>query len=126
MYKATISAMLALAALTFSTPSDAKLVFTTGTVVSVFVSGDGETPAQQVTFTMSFAVQTTGCTNTGNGVNQVYTFNPNDIADTQTRNNMLSVILASRASGIPLTVDYDNAGADCDANGFPIPLFVGM
>lgn len=125
MRNSVISAILALAALTFSTPSDAKLVFTNGTVISVFVSGD-TSPAQQVTFTMSFAVQTTGCTNTGNGVNQVFTFDPTDISDTQTRTNMLALLLAARASGLPLTVDWDNAGAACDASGFPIPLFIGM
>jgi len=39
---------------------------------------------------------------------------------------MLTVILAARTSGAPLTVDWDNAGAHCDASGFPIPEDVGM
>ncbi|MGB8842636.1 MAG: hypothetical protein WCC64_16375 [Aliidongia sp.] len=124
MRKSVISAILALSLLSFSTPSHAKLVFTTGTVIGLFVSGVGS-PAQTVNFTMSFGPQTTGCTNP-NTTNQVFVFNPTDIPDTQTRTNMLALLMAARTSGIPVTVDWDNAGADCDADGFPIPLFVGM
>jgi hypothetical protein len=126
MRKSAISAILALSALSFSTPSHAKLVFLSGTVLSVFSSGAGSSP-QQVTFTMSFAPQTTGCSGpSSDPTNQVFVFNPTDISDTQTRINMLTLVLAARTSGIPLTVDWDNAGADCDASGFPVPLGVGM
>jgi hypothetical protein len=124
MRKAAISAILALAVFICSTPSQAKLVFTSGTVISVFVGGVGS-PPESVTFTMSFGPQTTGCTNI-NPANQVFVFNPTDIPDAQTRKDMLTLLLASRSSGIPLTVDWDNAGAHCDANGFPIPMHIGM
>lgn len=124
MRKSAISAILALSMLICSTPSPAKLVFTSGTVISVFVGGVGVSP-ESVTFTMSFGPQTTGCTNV-NPTNQVFVFNPTDIPDAQTRKNMLTLLLAARTSGIPLTVDWDNAGAHCDANGFPIPMEVGM
>ncbi|MEA2754352.1 MAG: hypothetical protein QOJ54_641 [Aliidongia sp.] len=124
MRKSVISAILALSLMICSTPSHAKLVFTTGTVIGLFVSGVGS-PAQSVNFTMSFGPQATGCTNP-NTTNQVFVFNPTNIPDAQTRINMLALLMAARTSGIPVTVDWDNAGADCDASGFPIPLFVGM
>jgi len=124
MRKAAIPTILALSILIFSTPSYAKLVFTTGTVISVFVSGVG-VPAETVTFTMSFLPQTTGCTNP-NTANQTFVFSPTDIPDAQTRKDMLALLMAARSSGIPLTVDWDNAGAHCDANGFPIPMYIGM
>ncbi len=124
MRKAAISAILALSISICSAPSQAKLVFTTGTVLSVFVLGVGS-PAETVNFTMSFGPQTTGCTNP-NTTNQVFVFNPTDISDAQTRKDMLTLLLAARTSGIPLTVDWDDAGAHCDANGFPIPMAIGM
>jgi hypothetical protein len=123
MRKAAISAILALSILIASTPSQAKLIFLQGTVIGVFVSGAAAT--ETVDFTMSFAAQTTGCTNP-NTTNQVFVFSPTDITDAQTRKNMLALLIAARVSGTPLTVDWDNAGANCDASGFPIPLFVGM
>lgn len=124
MLKAAISAILSLSILIFSTPTRAKLVFTSGTVLSVFVGGAGS-PAESVTFTMSFAAQTTGCTNPYQ-TNQVFVFNPTDISDAQTRKNMLALLMAARVSGATITVDWDNAGAYCDASGFPIPMDVGM
>lgn len=124
MRKSAISAILALSILICSAPSQAKLVFMSGTVISVFVLGVGS-PAESVNFTMSFGPQTTGCTNQ-NPTNQVFAFTPTDITDPQTRRDMLSLLLAARATGTPLTVDWDNAGAYCDADGFPIPMAVGM
>jgi hypothetical protein len=124
MRKSAIFAITVLSALIFATPSHAKLVSMSGTVISVAVSGVGSA-AQSVNFIMSFGPQTTGCSNPDT-TNQVFVFNPTDITDTQTRINMLMVILAARTSGIPLGVDWDNAGADCDTDGFPIPLFIGM
>lgn len=124
MRKAAISAILALTALICSMPSQAKLVFMTGTVLSVFVGGVGDT-AESVNFIMSFGPQTTGCTNPDT-TNQVFVFNMNTIPDAQTRKNMLTLLLAARTSGMPLTVDWDNAGAHCDPGGFPIPMDVGM
>lgn len=123
MRKSAISAILALSILICSAPSQAKLVFTSGTVLSVFVGGVG-TPAESVTFIMSFAPQATGCTNVG-GDKQVFVFSATDIPDAQTRKNMLTLLMAARTSGIPLTVDWDNAGAHCDG-GFPIPEEIGM
>jgi hypothetical protein len=129
MRKTTISAILALSVLNFSVPSQAKTTFVTGTLVGVFVAGDGST-AQSGNFTIALpngeTSLTTGCTTASPSGQQVFVFDPTDITDTQTRINMLAVLLAARTSGIPLTVDYDNAGADCDAGGFPIPLFVGF
>jgi hypothetical protein len=124
MRKSAISAILALSILMVSTPSQAKLIFLQGTVISLFVSGAGSA-AETVDFIMSFGAQTTGCTNP-DATNQVFYFSPTDISDAQTRKNMLAVLIAARISGTPVTVDWDNAGANCDANGFPIPLFVGM
>jgi hypothetical protein len=124
MRKAAISAILALSILVFATPSQAKLTFTAGTVVGLFVSGAGSAP-ESVSFTMSFGPQTTGCSNSG-GTNQVFVFNPTDITDAQTRKNMLALLMAARISGTPITVDWDTAGADCDAGGYPIPLYVGI
>jgi hypothetical protein len=124
MFKAAISAILSLSILIFSTPSHAKLVFTTGTVIGLFVSGVGSA-AESVNFTMSFGPQTTGCTNPDQ-TNQVFVFNPTDITDPQTRKNMLALLMSARISGTPVTVDWDNAGAYCDASGFPIPMYVGM
>lgn len=124
MRKAAISAILALSTLIGSMPSHAKLIFTSGTVISVFVGGVGA-PPESVSFTMSFGPQTTGCTNI-DPTNQVFFFNPTDISDAQTRKDMLSLLIAARASGIPLTVDWDDSGAHCDANGFPIPMYIGM
>jgi hypothetical protein len=118
-----ISAILALSILICSTPSHAKLVFTSGTVISVFVGGVGST--ESVNFTMSFGPQTTGCTNPSS-TNQVFIFNPTDITDAQTRKNMLALLLAARTSGTPVIVDWDDAGAHCDASGFPIPMNIGM
>jgi len=120
MCKSAISAILALSILIFSAPSQARLIFTSGTVIGLFVSGAGSA-AESVNFTMSFGPQTTGCSNSG-GTNQVFVFNPTDITDAQTRKNMLALLMAARISGTPLTVDWDNAGANCDANGYPIPL----
>jgi hypothetical protein len=124
MRKVAISAILALSVLSVSTPSQAKLVFLQGTVIAVFIGGVGS-PAESVSFTMSFTPQATGCTNI-NQPNQIFAFSPADIADAQTRKNILTLVMASRTSGIPLTVDWDNAGAHCSANGFPIPMDVGM
>ena len=123
MRKSAISAMLALTILIFSVPSQAKLVFLSGTVLTVFVGGVAR-PAESVTFIMSFAPQTTGCTNAGGG-NQVFVFDPTTITDAQTRKDILALIMASRTSGVPLTVDWDDAGAHC-AGGFPVPLNVGL
>ena len=124
MCKPAISAILALSILIFSAPSQAKLIFTSGTVIGLFVSGAGSA-AESVNFTMSFGPQTTGCSNSG-GANQVFVFNPTDITDAQTRKNMLALLMAARISGTPLTVDWDNAGAYCDAGGYPIPLYIGI
>lgn len=124
MRKPVIWAILALSSLLCSMPGHAKLVFTSGTVISVFVGGVGSA-AESVNFTMSFGPQTTGCTNTS-PTNQVFVFNATDITDGQTRKNMLALLLAARASGTPLTVDWDDAGAHCDANGPPIPMVIGM
>lgn len=124
MRKSAISALLALSILICSTPSQARLVFMSGTVIGVFVGGVGS-PAESVNFTMSFGPQTTGCTNP-NPTNQVFVFNAADISDPQTRKNIVALLMAARTSGIPLTVDWDNAGAHCDSSGFPIPMFVGM
>jgi hypothetical protein len=124
MRKAAISAIVALSILIGSTPSYAKLVFTSGTVIGLFVLGAGS-PAESVNFTMSFGPQTTGCTNP-NQTNQVFVFNPTDIPDAQTRKDMLALLMAARVSGATVTVDWDNAGAFCDAGGFPIPMAVGM
>jgi len=124
MRKAAVSAILALSISMFSMPSQAKLVFLSGTVIGLFVSGAGS-PAETVDFIMSFGPQTTGCTNP-DATNQVFFFNPTDISDAQTRKNMLALLMAARISGTPVTVDWDNAGANCDANGFPVPLYVGI
>jgi hypothetical protein len=125
MRKSAISTILALSIAILSMPSHAAITFKAGTVVSVFTSGTG-TPAESVTFTMSFANQPTGCPSTNQTGGQVFTFTPADVSDAQTRKNMLTVILAARTSGIPLTVVWDNAGAHCDASGFPVPESVGM
>jgi hypothetical protein len=124
MFKSAISAILSLFVLVVATPSDAKIAFTTGTIVSVFVGGAG-TSAEQVTFTMSFPAQTTGCTNPYQP-NQIFAFNPTDIVDAQTRKNMLAMLMSARATGSAVTVDWDDAGAYCDSSGFPIPMYVGM
>ena len=124
MRKAAISAILALSIVICSAPSYAKIVFTSGTVIGLFVLGAGS-PAESVNFTMSFGPQVTGCTNP-NQTNQVFVFNPTDISDAQTRKNMLALLMAARTSGTPITVDWDNSGAFCDAGGFPIPMAVGM
>ena len=124
MRRSTLAAILALSALTCSVPGYAKLVFKAGTVINVFVSGVGS-PAETITFAMSFAAQPTGCTNP-NQTAQTFVYTPTDITDAQTRKDMLTLLLAARTSGIPMTVDWDDAGAHCDASGFPIPMDVGM
>jgi len=124
MRKSAISVILALSISMFSMPSQAKLIFLTGTVTALFVSG-AESPAESVSFTMSFGVQTTGCTNPA-PTNQIFVFTPADISDAQTRKNMLALLMAARISATPVTVDWDNAGANCDATGFPVPLYVGL
>jgi hypothetical protein len=127
MRKSAISTILAGSISILSMPSHAATTFMTGTVISVFTAAGIGTPAESVDFTMSFPNQTTGCPSTNQSANQqVFVFTPADISDAQTRKNMLTVILAARTSGLPLTVVFDNAGAHCDATGFPVPTSVGM
>jgi hypothetical protein len=127
MRKLAISTVLAGSISILSMPSHAATTFMTGTVVSVFTAAGIGTPAELVDFTMSFPNPVkTGCTGTSPLNQQVFTFTPADVSDAQSRKNMLTMILAARTSGLPLTVVFDNAGAHCDATGFPVPTSVGM
>lgn len=125
MRKIGIAAALAISSLICSIPSQAKIAFKAGTVVNIFIAGAGSA-AESVTFTMSFGIQTTGCKNNDPTL-QMFSINPSNIADAQTRKDLLTLIMASKTSGIPLTVDWDDQGAHCDAvSGLTVPEDIGM
>jgi hypothetical protein len=127
MRKSITSTILTLSLFAVSTPGYAATASTTGTIGFLAVYANIEDPAETVLFELSNgATITTMCSNAGSNT-PTFSFVPADISDAQTRKNMLTMLFAARTSGLPITVNFDNAGAHCDSQfGFAIPLVIGM
>ena len=113
----SIITAVAIGALTSA--SEAATQTATGVVTQVF---SGFSPPETVAFSISTALPTgTGCRTSG-----FFSFTTADIPDAQSRKNMYSLLLTAASSGASVTVSYDDTGAHCAANGYPVPLMIGM
>lgn len=117
MRRAVVSALAALTVFGISTTVQA-FTTTSGTVLNLTVDSTASGIAPEVVSFQISNMPNTGCPN-----GAWFMFNPSDIADAQTRKNMLSTLLAAKMSGANVNIVYSNT--ICDAGfGYAIPIAI--
>jgi hypothetical protein len=112
MRRQLFAALVILAALAAQSAANAATAVVTGTIVTLSV-----TSPEWVVFNMSDQppAASTGCSAPA----AYFAFSPTSITDANSRRDLLALLMMAKAAGMTVLVSYDNAGANCDASGYP-------
>jgi hypothetical protein len=119
MFRGTLSALIA-ASILLCSPAQAAVQTITATVTLVIVNSTlNSTPMETVDFKLPSMPGSTGCTGTG-----YFEFNAASVTDANTRKNMVAALYAARASGLTVSVVYDDSGRFCSTYGYAVPVAI--
>ena len=117
-----VTIMEALVLPLMAVPAHAAIQTLTGTITVLSTPSTTENIPGVVDIVLSVSLPATGCP----GGTRGFEFDSNSVVDAQTRNNMLSLLIGAKLTGVAVSIVYDDGATYCSVHGFAVPYAIQL